>query len=71
MLEASSGVGGRYTCSGIAPEKIERRGGRGTIRNAIASFKSSPNVCAEILYQTDMLQEDWEKQRCTVFLRPS
>jgi len=71
VLEASSGVGGRYTCSGIAPEKIERRGGRGTIRNAIASFKSSPNVCAAILYQTDMLQEDWEKQRCTVFLRPS
>ena len=50
VLEASSGVGGRYTCSGIAPEKIERRGGRGTIRNAIADFKAHPDKYVAMRY---------------------
>ena len=70
MLEASSGVGGRYTCSGIAPEKVERRGGRGTIRNAIADFKAHPDKYVAMRYQTDMHDEDWEEQDCTLFLPP-
>ena len=51
-------------------EEVERRGGRGTIRNAIADFKAHPDKYVAMRYSTDMHDEDWEEQDCTLFLPP-
>ena len=72
MLKTSPGHSGAvWFKGGDKCEEVERRGGRGTIRNAIADFKAHPDKYVAMRYFPDMHDEDWEEQDCTLFYRPT
>ena len=72
MLKTSPGHSGAvWFQGGDKCEEVERRGGPGTIRNAIADFKAHPDKYVAMRYETDAHDEDWEEQDCTLFYRPT
>lgn len=72
VLKTSPGLSGGWWFRGDEEYKeVERRGGRGTIRNAIADFKAHPDKYVAMRYWTDAHDEDWEEQTCTLFHRPT
>jgi hypothetical protein len=72
VLKTSPGHSGAvWFKGGDKCEEVKRRGGRGTIRNAIADFKAHPDKYVAMRYWTDMHDEDREEQDCTLFHRPT